>query len=123
MIAEGHTCTLWKPEITLGDQRQVLTTPYVLSKANVDCRFHEMGSRMRMELGIAIDAAADLQAVYFRGENIIEFDRYYILKWIEEGTFWLVNLPVNHTTNPKNYWRGFLQLLQGVPANIEAYNG
>jgi hypothetical protein len=122
MIGEGHTCDIWKPTMTLGDQNKVLTTPYTKIKSNAVCRFHEVNARIRMELGIAVDATADMQAVVFRGAAITDLGHYYILHWNEEGTNWLVNLPPQHNTLPKEYWKAYLEILRGSPvAHRDAY--
>lgn len=124
MIGEGHTCDIWKPDsLTLGDQKQVLTTPFNRIKLAAVCRFHEINARLRMELGIAIDATADLQAVVFRGGAITELGQYYILHWNEEGTNWLVNLPPQHNMLPKEYWKAYLEILRGIPPSLEDLYG
>lgn len=122
-IGIGHTCDIWKPTMTLGDQNNVVTTPFAKIKGNVPCRFHEVSARTRMELGIAVDATMDLQIVVFLGENLTELGQYYILHWNEEGTNWLVNLPPLHATKPKDRWKAYLEILRGVPASIRTYYG
>jgi hypothetical protein len=120
MIGEGHTCDIWKPTQTIGDQNKVLTASYEINASDVECRFHEIGSRVRMQLGIAVDPTADIQELEAKGAAIEELDQYWIVKWLEEETYWLVTLPVMHTTKPKAYWRATLEKLRGVPASVEA---
>jgi hypothetical protein len=120
MIGEGHTCDIWQPSQDIGDQNKVLTAEYTLNASAIECRFHEIRSRERMELGIAIDATVDLQSVVFKGAAITELEQYWIIKYIEEGSYWLVNLPVMHQTKPKEYWRCTLEKLNGLPAEIAA---
>lgn len=121
MIGMGHTTDIWKPEVEILLDNEISDARYILAQAGADCRFHEISSRQRMELAVAIDPSLDLQAVHFLKNAVDSLDQYFILKWLQEGTYWRVTAPVRHSTLPKEYWIAMLEQIKVIPDEIGDY--
>lgn len=122
MVGKGHTADIWKPETPgLTEDQGLKTATFTREYKNVTCRFNEMNARTQMELSVAIDATQDLQIFVSKDAKIEEMDQYWIIYYKEEETFWIVDMPVKHTTVPKEYWLAYVRQLKVVPEEIEGY--
>lgn len=119
MIGEGHTCDIWKPTNAISDRNEYLNADFTLLYSNVICRFHELSSQQRLEIGMGIDLSQDMQAVVIKGDHVSALDQYYMLYWKQEGSFWLITRPIQHTTVPKEYWKAYMEQVKVVQAEVQ----
>jgi hypothetical protein len=123
MIGIGHKGDLWKPSTQLTSDNELEPAEYEILYENIDCRFHTLRSKERMEIGLGIDMSIDLGAVVVLGENISEMDQYYIWKNLTQDTYWLIFAPVQHQTTPKDRWKAYIRQLKVVDETIREYYG